>query len=129
MAMELRLARDGSLISNQIHYSSHDADHILNRLKTLTNVSYVQPQGRMEWGFVVIFLFCDLLPGSSIARMQKLVRQSHRKEWFRFTYKDGKTYDVRVVNPINPSDGKDEESGPTDVYYIEAILLKRGWEV
>ena len=123
--MRLERTLDGVLISDCVNYCAEAPDHILNRLKTLTNVSYIQAQGRLEWAYEVTFLFCDDLPGSTLNKMRNLVRRAHRRDWLTFTYRDGVEYQVRVAEP--PELEKDEDS-PIPVYYVTCILVKQGFE-
>lgn len=122
----MRLLRgfDGSLISDAINSCQEAPDHVLNRLKTLNNVSFIQPQGRLEWGYETTFLFCDFLPGSTVAGMRNLIRHAHNREWLRFRYRDGLYYDVRVAE--EPEIEKEDAIEP--VYYVTCVLLKRGFE-
>jgi hypothetical protein len=124
VAMRLRRARDSSLISDKIHECAEFEDFRLNRLRTVTNVSYVQPQGRLERGFDVTLLFAEGLTGSTLANMRRLMRLAHRKEWLLFTDRYGATHDVLIPEPPE----KEYVRGVTSVYYVSVLLLKRGWE-
>lgn len=129
MAMELRRTTDNSLISDKIFwFEGWAANHPKTDIgQTVNAVTYLQERGRMEWQATVTFMFCDSLPTSPADNRYALIRYARRREWLKFTDKDGDLYDVRVKNgPLVPE--RDENSSGVAIYYIDAVLLMRGYE-
>jgi len=123
--MRLVRASDGFLYCDHVQFAAEVADGVLNRLKTTNNASYVQPWGGLEWGFDVTLLFSSGIPTANLAKRLALIRAIHRKERLRFDFRDGNSYPVEVAGYEWE---KDTESGVTEVYYVDALLVRKDAE-
>lgn len=127
--MELRRSAGNTLISDKIFwFEGWVPNHPKTDIgQTVNAVTYLQNRGRMEWQATVTFMFCDLLPTSPAENRYTLIRLARAREWLKFTDKDGDIYDVRVKNgPLVPE--RDDDSPLVPIYYIDAVLLMKGYE-